>query len=69
MTHNAVYSIFKAQLPVYQEATDTWFANGRNSIRIRTHTKHEFVFTCESEDDWKFETVKFYLNKMKGDKK
>lgn len=38
-----------------------WFPNGRNSIRVRLDTGKEFIFTYNSSDDWKIESVGSFL--------
>ena len=39
-----------------------WFPNGKNSVRVRFRTGKEFVFTYNSSDDWKIESVGSFLN-------
>ena len=69
MTHLAVYEIFKTFLPHIAEKTEAWFQNGKNSIRIRTTDKRDYVFTYSTEYSWSFETVDSYIKHMKGEKK
>ncbi|HKL79278.1 MAG TPA: methionyl-tRNA synthetase [Mobilitalea sp.] len=66
MSHNEVYKWFNLYFGQYSGInTELWFPNGKNSIRIRQTNKQEFVFTCNSPKDWKFETIKSYMNSIK----
>lgn len=70
MTHNDVYKWFELYFPAYSgDNVDVWFSNGKNSIRVRQTNGQEFIFTYNGKDDWKFETVKSFLNTMKGGRK
>ena len=70
MVHSKVYQIFERVLPLYAgEQVEIWFPNGKNSIRIRSVDKREFVFTYHDDKSWKFETLKNYISSMKGVKK
>lgn len=64
MTHPFVYEEFKTYFPQYEELTDLWFPNGKNSIRVRLKNKRELVFTINGTRDWCFETVDSYLKRM-----
>ncbi len=67
MSHNEVYKWFERYFPLYAgENISVWFANGKNSIRVRQTNGQEFIFTYNGKDDWRFETVKSFLNRMKG---
>ena len=67
MSHNNVFEQFKFLLPQYIGYVDTWFPNGKNSIRVRRTHGYELVFTFNGIDDWCLETVDSFLNRMKGD--
>lgn len=70
MAHQDVYKQFELYFPDYgREKIEVWFPNGRNSIRIRQTNKQEFIFTYNGKDDWRFETVKSFLNGKKGVKR
>lgn len=63
MAHGDVYKWFELYFPQYAgEKTEVWFPNGKNSICVRQTNKQEFVFTCNGKDDWRFETVKSFIN-------
>ena len=42
-----------------------WFPNGKNSIRLRSHTKKDFIFTYHNKNTWRFETVESFLESIK----
>ena len=52
MSHNEVFNIYKEIFPTEVKDIDTWFTNGKNSIRIRFITSCEVIFTCESRNEW-----------------
>ena len=67
MSHKNVFEQFKLLFPQYIECIDTWFPNGKNSIRVRWTQDSDRIFTYNGIDDWCFETVDSFLNRMKGD--
>lgn len=69
MMHQDIYKQFELCFPDYGKNIEMWFPNGRNSVRIRQVNKQEFIFTYNGQDDWKFETVKSFLDGMKGAKR
>lgn len=70
MTHKSVYQWFELYFPQYAgNKVEVWFQNGKNSIRIRQKNHQEFIFTFNDKDDWRFETVKSFINELKGGKK
>lgn len=66
MTHNEVYRQFTAYFPQIDSSTKDWFPNGRDSIRVRTTSGEDYVFTYHTDNDWCFETVESHIRKMKG---
>lgn len=69
MSHDEVYKYFVLYFPAYADGNvDVWFANGKNSIRIRQTNGQEFVFTYDGKQDWKLETVKSFIKNIKGGK-
>jgi len=70
MTHNDVFKHFELYFPLYGgDRIDTWFQNGKNSIRVRQTNGQEFIFTFNGHKDWKFETVdSFIKSTVKGGK-
>lgn len=65
MQHLDVYEWFKRYFPQYSEHVETWFQNGKNSVRVRQENKQEFIFTYNGEKDWCFETADSYVKRMK----
>lgn len=61
MSHNEILTVFAVRFPEY--LIDTWFPNGKNSIRVRQSNGQDLVFTYRSSTDWRFETVKSFINK------
>lgn len=46
MSHSKVYKWFELYFPQYAgDKVETWFQNGKNSIRIRQKNHQEFIFT------------------------
>lgn len=68
MIPTKVFEYFKECLPVYSKQTETYFPNGKNSIRIRQSNGQEFIFSINGPRMWKLETVDQFLADMKGDK-
>lgn len=70
MSHSEVYKWFKLYFPDYAgDKLDTWFQNGKNSIRIRQTNHQEFVFTMQDKNNWKFETLESFMAGLRGGKK
>lgn len=50
MSHSKVYKWFELYFPQYAgDKVETWFQNGKNSIRIRQKNHQEFIFTFNNE--------------------
>ena len=46
MSHSEVYKWFELYFPQYAgDKVESWFQNGKNSIRIRQKNHQEFIFT------------------------
>ena len=70
MSHSEVYKWFELYFPQYAgDKVESWFQNGKNSIRIRQKNHQEFIFTFNNEGNWRFETVESFMNGLKGGKK
>lgn len=73
MTRAELLVLFCEIFRVKNEIED-WFPNGKNSIRIRFKEKtmlpfaidksKELIFTAESRDDWRLETVDSWVRTM-----
>ena len=74
MIHTQVYGFFQtclpdqAHLPAFAEKVETYFPNGKNSIRVRQKDGKEFIFSFNGEKTWRFETIDQFLAGMKGGK-
>lgn len=67
MNHKAIFEKFQTIFPLDQMAmggVESWFPNGRYSIRIRDIERNEFIFTYKNPKDWKFETMDSYLRNL-----
>ena len=54
MSHSEVYKWFELYFPQYAgDKVETWFQNGKNSIRIRQKNHQEFIFTFNNEGNWR----------------
>ena len=52
MSHSKVYKWFELYFPQYAgDKVETWFQNGKNSIRIRQKNHQEFIFTFFVRND------------------
>lgn len=70
MSHVEVLKQFESRFPDFSgDAVDVWFANGKNSIRIRQKNRMEFIFTFNGDKDWKLETIDSFMKTMRGAKK
>lgn len=70
MVHTDVYKWFALYFPDYAgDKVDKWFPNGKNSIRVRQTNGQEFIFTYNSQKDWRLETVNSFLSSAKGGKR
>lgn len=66
MFHTVVYDIFKDIFPEVAANSREWFPNGKNSVRVRSNNGSDFVFTYHGKDNWCYETVESYINKLRG---
>lgn len=44
MVHSKVFECFQEHLPAFAEKVETYFPNGKNSIRVRQKDGKEFIF-------------------------
>lgn len=68
MLQKDVYKWFRLYFPNYDKPDNTWFPNGRNSVRIRQSNGQEFVFTYNGTKDWRLETIDSFIRHLKGEK-
>ena len=45
MVHSKVFECFQEHLPAFAEKVETYFPNGKNSIRVRQKDGKEFIFS------------------------
>lgn len=64
MSKKEVFNKFKLYFPKFADASEMWFPNGKNSVRVRLNNRKEIVFTFNSELDWRFETVESFMKSM-----
>lgn len=64
MSQKEVFNKFKLYFPKFADASEMWFPNGKNSVRVRLNNRKEVVFTFNSELDWRFETVESFMKSM-----
>lgn len=64
MSHSEIFkkinNIFRELAP----SINTWFANGKDSIRVRIKSGSDFIFTYKSDTDWRYETLDSYIHSM-----
>ena len=61
MTHKALFDIYKMLLGGFLGSVETWFPNGKNSIRVRLTTRQEVIFTYTNDKKWRIETIDMFL--------
>lgn len=70
MPHADVYKIFVGMFPQFDNKIDTYFPNGRNSIRVCLNDGgKDLIFTYNEEsidEDWRLESKASFIRKMKG---
>lgn len=49
MVHSKVFECFQEHLPAFAEKVETYFPNGKNSIRVRQKDGKEFIFSFNRE--------------------
>lgn len=54
MVHSKVFECFQEHLPAFAEKVETYFPNGKNSIRVRQKDGKEFIFSFNGEKIWRF---------------
>jgi hypothetical protein len=54
-------------LHIEDDAIECWFPTGKNTVRVRSSTYGEFVFTYKNKKTWKMESTESYLNSLMFD--
>ena len=65
MSQDYVYKMFTSYFPQHEKRTELWFPNGKNSVRVRQVDGQQFIFTYNGPNDWCFETMDSFVNRMK----
>lgn len=69
MNHEEIFKYFILYFPDYGwNKLETWFPNGKNSIRIRLKNNQDFIFTYFDMDRFTFETLDNFLERLRGKK-
>lgn len=66
MLHDDVYNCFTLYFPQISKHVIEWFPNGRNSVRVRRCDNQDFIFTYHDKNNWCFETVDSFIERLKG---
>lgn len=65
MVHSELIKRYQVIFKYSVQDIDTWFPNGKDSIRIRLLNKEEYVFTYKDEKIWILETVNNFIKNIK----
>ena len=65
MLHDRIFDTFTKMFPNIAERIVKWLPNGKNSVRLRDSYGRDFVFTFNSEKEWRFETVKSFIDTIR----
>jgi len=69
MVHSELIKRYQALFKYSVQDIDVWFPNGKDSIRVRSLSKEEYIFTYKNEKTWKLETVNHFIKNMRGNEK
>lgn len=64
MLHKDVMQKFEEISNVDERSINTWFPNGKNSVRIRFKNNTEIVFTYASPKVWRIETIDHFIKNL-----
>ena len=67
MTYKQIFTLFEACFPQFEKRVETWFPDGKNSVRIRWANGEDFVLTYRKNTNWRLETVDSFIDSMKGE--
>ena len=65
MVHKVIFDIYKMLFGEKYSDVETWFPNGKDSIRVRLKGKQELIFTYHDYKTWSLETVDMFLKRTK----
>lgn len=67
MTHANVFRKFEILFPnLSGDNMELWFQHGRNTIRVRTKDKREYVFAYYGDNDWALSPMNRNTTKIGG---
>lgn len=61
MTQKEVLEKFEEISHISKDEIDTWFPNGRSSVRVRLKNGNELIFTYKNKNIWRLETKASFL--------
>ena len=62
-THTYILNAFKELFP--NVPVSHWWKKGEHSIRIRGEHRRDYIFTYIGEDNWKIESVLYFMEANK----
>ena len=65
LTHTCILEKFKGVGLIEDDDIVCWFPNGKGSVRVRTKSSGDLVFTYIAKKRWKIETVDSWLESNK----
>ena len=65
MVHITILRKFKDIGIVEENDIECWFPNGKGSIRVRTKSYGDLIFTYTAKKKWKLESVDSWLDSVK----
>lgn len=68
MVHKVIFDIYKMLMGDKHTDVETWFPNGKGSIRVRLKDRQEFIFTYKDHKKWSLETVDAFLERTSAKK-
>lgn len=64
MSHSEIFKKFNNIFSGIVPEVNEWFANGKDSIRVRIKNGSDFIFTYKSDTEWKYETLDSYIHNI-----
>jgi len=64
MTHRTILEQFNLYFPQFSREVESWSPHGKNTIRIRSISRREYIYKFNGMDDWSLETIDSFINRM-----
>lgn len=64
-----LYSQFIRMFPSFEFVIDKYGPFDKNTLKLDTKDKKCYVFTYNSEKDWAFRTMRYYMQEERGTEK